>query len=480
MAQYKTPGVYIDELDGFPNTVVEVPTAVPVFLGRTETAPNGEAHRVASAQEFQSLFGGAPAGLFDLTRTEQGDYTATEAAPRFRLWEAVRQFHDAGGGACWMVSLGGYDPNGPQVGDYTDAVWQALAKIAEPTMILCPDVVSLDFDDYASLTARMMTECASLQDRIALLDLHGGAGPDLKAAIEAFRDKVDLGPAPSYGVIYAPWLHFSTYTEIDAGYVRMSHDSRKVLAAALRADTPGGAEEQWNDLLKELETETPDPDKVQRTDQILAALSPLYVQARKAVCKAMNLMPPSGAMAGIYAYVDSSIGVWKAPANLPVPGAYEPAVEIIAQDQEDMNAPLDGKAVNAIRSFVGRGLLVWGARTLDGNSMDWRYINVRRTVMTIEQSIKNAMEAFVFEPNDANTWQSVKSMIDNYLMGLWKSGGLQGANPSDAFSVDVGLGSTMTGNDIVDGIMRVTVKVAVVHPAEFIIITLQQQQAVSS
>jgi hypothetical protein len=137
--------------------------------------------------------------------------------------------------------------------------------------------------------------------------------------------------------------------------------------------------------------------------------------------------------------------------------------------------PIDGKSICAIRAFTGRGNLVWGARTLDGNSNDWRYINVRRTLMYIEQSVQDAAKAYVFAPNDAGTWVNVKSMISSFLTGLWKQGGLVGPKPADAFSVTIGLGSTMTGDDILNGIMRVAVKVAVSHPAEFIEITFQQE-----
>ena len=136
---------------------------------------------------------------------------------------------------------------------------------------------------------------------------------------------------------------------------------------------------------------------------------------------------------------------------------------------------VSGKSVNAIRFFNGNGILVWGARTLDGNSLDWRYINVRRTVTMIEQSVKLATRAYVFSPNDANTWASVKSMIGNFLTGVWAQGALQGAKPGDAFSVNVGLGATMTGLDILEGIMRISIKLAVVRPAEFIHIEVEQQ-----
>ena len=89
--------------------------------------------------------------------------------------------------------------------------------------------------------------------------------------------------------------------------------------------------------------------------------------------------------------------------------------------------PIDGLAINAIRDFVGRGTLVWGARTLDGNSNDWRYIQVRRALIYIEQSVELALNKFVFEPNVAQTWVTVASMIGSFLRGVWQAGGLMGA-----------------------------------------------------
>ena len=95
----------------------------------------------------------------------------------------------------------------------------------------------------------------------------------------------------------------------------------------------------------------------------------------------------------------------------------------------------------------------------------------------IEQSLKIACKAFVFEPNDANTWVTIKSMINNFLINLWQQGALQGTKSQEAFAVQVGLGTTMTADDILNGILRVTVVVALLRPAEFIVITFQQQQA---
>ena len=126
-------------------------------------------------------------------------------------------------------------------------------------------------------------------------------------------------------------------------------------------------------------------------------------------------LPPSSAMAGVYARVDADRGVWKAPANVSLKYVVEPSVQITHEDQEALNVDTTaGKSVNAIRAFAGKGNLVWGARTLAGNDNEWRYVSVRRFFNMAEESIKKATEQFVFEPNDKNTWVRVKAMINNF------------------------------------------------------------------
>ena len=190
-------------------------------------------------------------------------------------------------------------------------------------------------------------------------------------------------------------------------------------------------------------------------------------------------MPPSPAVAGIYAMVDRTRGVWKAPANVSVNAVNGPTVKITDKDQEGLNVDTTGKSINCIRSFAGKGTLVWGARTLAGNDNEWRYVSVRRFYNMVEESVKKATEPFVFEPNDANTWVRVRAMIENFLVVQWRAGALAGAVANDAFFVRVGLGQTMTALDILEGRMNVEIGMAVVRPAEFIILKFSHKMAVS-
>ena len=211
------------------------------------------------------------------------------------------------------------------------------------------------------------------------------------------------------------------------------------------------------------------------THRTLLKTSRLYYRLAALLLALANQLPPGAAMAGVYARTDAQQGVWQAPANTGIVGAVAPVEEISQQDHEGLNLPPDGKAVNAIRSFPGAGLLIWGARTMDGNSNDWRYIPVRRTAIMFEQSIKAAMAAHASQPNDANTWQSLRAMIAGFLTAQWQHGALPGASAGDAFRVEVGLGSSMAADDIVQGTLRASVAVALIHPAEFIHLSFEQQ-----
>lgn len=209
------------------------------------------------------------------------------------------------------------------------------------------------------------------------------------------------------------------------------------------------------------------------TDQAeknLFTLHPFFKTVLERVRKEMSLLPPSGAVAGVYASIDRTRGVWKAPANMSLRSVIAPAYKLTDQEQSTLNVHTTGKSVNAIRAFTGKGILVWGARTLAGNDNEWRYVNVRRFFNFIEESTKKATEPFVFESNDANTWIRVRAMIENFLTIQWRQGALAGATTKDAFFVKVGLGETMTALDILEGRMIVEIGMAVVRPAEFIIL----------
>ena len=534
MAQMKTPGVYIVEKNASPNPVVEVPTAIPAFIGITEKAVNGadslrgKPWKITSMTEFLQYFGGAPVLKFTLSvvdKLKTGEEASFYSIPSidgtkilkvdkpvnlFSLYYHMVMFFANGGSTCYIVSTGTYSEGKPIDKEMVTEALSALEKEREVTLVLVPEAASTG--DCKDIQQSVIAHCGKMKNRFAILDIQSKAKDNEPQSeqIETFRTNVGTNFL-SYGAAYYPWLNTSVLSDKDIDGTVMTWDYAKVTDDYLSAffDSESGLLGYFKTVSEEIvkgkktviqektgedgktvlgidgkaETEA---GEVSLTDDELIAMKnnlhnvllqnmPGYRYLVNKVKTKLNLLPPSAAMAGIYTMVDNTRGVWKAPANVSVNCAYSSAEDIDNSMQEDLNMPMDGKAVNVIRTFSGEGIKVWGARTLDGNSLDWRYVNTRRTMMFLEESVKNVVKAYASEPNTANTWISVKSKIDDFLRSVWKRGGLAGPMPEDAYEVHVGLGDTMTADDMLNGIMRVTVLVAITRPAEFIEITFQQQ-----
>lgn len=179
-------------------------------------------------------------------------------------------------------------------------------------------------------------------------------------------------------------------------------------------------------------------------------------------------IPPSGSAIGIYARSDNSRGVHKAPANEVVRGCVGLDCQYNKGEQDILN-PI---GVNLIRSFTGQGIRVWGARTLSSNPL-WRYINVRRLFIFLEESVKRSTDWVVFEPNDEELWARVKRSLESFLTGVWRDGALVGSTPDEAFFVQIDH-TTMTQDDIDNGRLICMIGVAPVKPAEFVIFRFTQ------
>ena len=490
MGAMKTPGVYVVEKNAFPNSTVEVATAVPAFVGYTEKAANGNASllnkpfRISSMAEFHSYFGGAPLPKFSIAEATDEDVDplvcgdkkikVNRTGAKYSLYNQMLFFFANGGGPCYIVSVGDYlsEIDGSKLSAGVDT----LLKEQEPTMVLCPEAVALaDVDACASVQQAILTHCGyKMRNRIAILDVFDGFKErSIQDVVNDFREKIGSNYL-DFAAAYYPWVNTTIGQERDLSFLNLEESELKPLLVAEIANKPDAVKSVLADMYSK-DFSAMDEVAISSLHKTLTQVSAIYNAVIKEMCRQLNLMAPSAAMAGVYTMVDNTRGVWKAPANLSLNSVVSPAVNLTNAEQEDLNVPLNGKSLNAIRYFVGDGIKVWGARTLDGNSLDWRYVNVRRTMIMLEESIKNAARAYVFEPNEANTWLNVRTMIQNFLNSIWKRGGLAGASPEDAYSVHVGLGDTMTPEDILEGIMRITVLVAISRPAEFIEITFQQQ-----
>lgn len=535
---YRTPGVYVAELTSFPPSVVGVSTAIPVFIGYTEFAlvnnkpMYGKPVLIDSLAAYQEVFGGAfkPTYRIDEVLTPTGDnydfsvldtdtstmkyFTLDAEHPTFNLYNSLQLFYANGGATCYVVSAGQYHQTNGSVTPVTEqALMDALAAAGSqvgPTMTLIPDALLLPPNpktgannrqpwlstEYGNVVQAMLAQCATLQDRVAVLDVYGTQyltqipapgddQPDLTQVIDAFR--VNVGSfGLSYGMAYFPFVVSTMgpaavdYTYIDnAPAIPGAPGPLQQLLTwqnvAMYGDGTANPTPRQTDVQVDIDAiSTAVPSVLSLNDDLTANL-PLMGELEALVVAKESVLPASPALAGVITRTDATRGVWNAPANVSLSGVVKPTYPISSDEQQDLNVPVNGKAVDALREFPGRGTVVWGARTLDGNSNDVRYIQVRRTLIYIEQSIKSALNPFVFAPNTGQTWATVVSMVSGFLQTVWTQGGLMGATASDAFSVECGLGSTMTGTDVLNGYMIVQVTLALIRPAEFIELTFKQK-----
>ena len=464
---YKTPGVYVEEISKFPPSVAQVETAIPAFIGYTEKADlNGRSFadvpvRITSLVDYVVIFGGPYNETF-------GPLAVTGTAPAltlsvgpvapaivYRMYYSLQLYFANGGGPCYIISVGTYtdDPvTTPPAIDHNALIGglAPLRKEDEPTLILFPDAVAIvDDANFYSVYQQALLQCSELMDRFTICDVHQGnldfsapGGLDvINNPDDGFRNGIGNNNL-TYGAAYYPWLKTTLTPAFDEATLEIDHAGDTLML---------------NDASDEAAS-------------LFHLQNDIYHEIKDAIAEFNIVLPPSCLMAGVYARVDEVRGVWKAPANVNLSGVIEPTVVVDDADQEGLNVDVSGKSVNAIRKFTGKGILVWGARTLAGNDNEWRYVPVRRFFIMVEESVKKATEQFVFEPNDANTWAKIRAMIENFLLLQWRAGALAGAKPEDAFFVKVGLGETMSALDILEGRLIVEIGMAAVRPAEFIIL----------
>lgn len=484
MPSYSTPGVYIEEIPVFPPSVAPVATAIPAFIGYTEKAQGKQNEdlidkpvRLTSLLEYEAYYGKAPLHAMSINvnkRVTAGgsllgvavSWVNKPILPAHYLHYAMQLYFANGGGPCYVHAIGLYAAAAARA-DFEDAI-TALEAVDEPTLLVFPDAVLLNDADYGSVVDAALASCNKTQDRFTVADVRNAVdgGTDDNADVTAnFRARVASNTVDllKYGAAYFPYISTNVaFRTSDAQVTLTAYNTVTVADDGTEAVAPvaGGAGSTVDNAGLNLK----------------ANETAVYAAIQAFLTEAYVTLPPSSAVAGIYARTDRTRGVWKAPANAGLIRVIAPALSVTNDLQDGLNIDAtSGKSVNAIRSFFGKGTLVWGGRTLAGNDNEWRYINVRRFANFVEESVKKATSAFVFEPNNANTWVKVRTMIENFLINQWRDGALMGAKPEHAFRVAVGLGQTMSAQDILDGYMIVEVHLAIVRPAEFIVLRFMQK-----
>lgn len=370
MSRYKSPGVYITEVQSRVSAIVGVSTSNAAFVGVAEKGPLDEAVLINNYSEFYDNYGSPVTG----------DWLA----------HAVRLFFENGGARLYIARV---DAGAGTVADEQQykSAFSLLDGIHDIGLIAAPGIGSSTMIDFAAEYCQERGDCFYIADI-----------PEIDNTADMAIERANTFNANPYAAVYFPWIEINDVT----------------------------------------------------TNTIIT-------------------IPPSGAVAGIYAQTDMTRGVWKAPAGIEakIYGATGLALNISGQKQDALNS----SGINTIRIFPEKGMVIWGARTLDSRpDAEFRYVNIRRTVNFIEQSIIQGIHWAVFETNDEMLWAKLRAVISNFLMDIWREGGLTGSAPNQAYFVECGH-NTNTQNDIDNGIVNVVIGIAPLRPAEFVIIRISQR-----
>jgi len=424
----------------FPDLLGLVPTAADIAAAEAAVDVAEDHENIATVAKAAAISvaeaaeGGTVAEAVDAAVAKVDDYPVTDVnnLAQVAANKAAQAVADAVeiAAAASNATVGSVKNAAQAAAGVFDAVFNTATDNAEASASYALDLVEIDAADITeaySVYNSALNQAELMKDRFVIMDVLGNE--------EIFRNEV-IAAGLKYGAAYHPKLKTVLSYDFDETNVLVTGTFGILTLAGLKSIS-----------------------------------SDFHNQAKKAIKSKKVILAPSSAMAGVYAKVDSTSGVWKSPANLGLNFVEAPTVKISDRQQDALNVdPTSGKSINAIRAFVGKGNLVWGARTLDGNSNEWKYISVRRFFNMVEESVKKATERFVFEPNTANTWIRVQTMIENFLNQQWQDGALAGSRPEEAYYVSVGLNKTMSAQDILEGRMNIEIGMAAVRPAEFIVL----------
>jgi phage tail sheath protein FI len=516
MPEYLSPGVYIQEVDSGPRPIEGVGTATAAFVGMAPAGPVNTPVLVTNWNQYVNTFGAL----------EEGGRRNPHMAGAY-LSHSVHGYFLNGGGRCYITRIG---TNGHQNGR-TPAVDLPKVQLPSKSSKAVPSLTFRAKEDptqdieievqppsgesppEGSFTVKIRVGAnEELHDNVTLAKSRGAKNVvetiTAQSKLVTVVEEQAAGPlaerVPEVGtyIIKAqqtsiqPKLLPSDFTgdvveRSGMEGLQIAEDVTMVCCPDLMAAFQAGAIdrdgvktvqlaminhcEQMGDrvaIIDPLPDLTPQEVKKWREqetnyDSKYAVLYYPWISVGGPDGKPMNV-PPSGHMAGVYARSDNERGVHKAPANEVVRGALAAAAQITKGEQDTLNP----NGVNCIRSFTGRGVRVWGARTLSSDPA-WRYVNVRRLFNFVEKSIENGTQWVVFEPNDADLWARIRRDVGAFLTGLWREGMLFGATPGEAFFVKCD--AELNPQDVRDrGQLFIDIGIAPVKPAEFVIFRLSQ------
>jgi phage tail sheath protein FI len=495
MPSYLSPGVYVEEVPSGSRPIEGVGTAVAAFVGLAAKGPFNEPRLLTNWSQFTSTFG----------EFVEGSYLA----------HAVYGYFLNGGGSCYVVRVGadGAAPvaaaelpsasdsgkpafrvaalepgaggndisvevsapseasegafkltvkQGNKVVETFDNVTAGRGKQNVATQVKAQSKV-IAIEEVGSLAAPATTTvtltggAASVPARVTPEDYVGNSADRTGfAGLEAV-DEVTMLSVPDLMAVYEKGV--IDLEGVQAVQLAMLAHCELMGDRVAILDAPPGLNAQQ---IKEWRV-----DKA-GYDSKYASLYWPWIKVFDPLSGQAKFVPPSGHMAGIWARSDDERGVHKAPANEVVRGAIALEIQVTKGEHDQLNP----NGINVIRSFPGRGIRVWGARTVSSDPA-WRYLNVRRLFNYVEESVLEGTQWVVFEPNDMALWERVKRTVGSFLLGVWRQGALFGATPQEAFYVKCD--AETNPPDVIDrGQLVIEVGIAPVKPAEFVIFRIAQ------
>jgi uncharacterized protein len=529
MPQYFTPGVYIEEIERGPRPIEGVATSTAAFLGDTERGPT-RPRLVTGFNEYTRWFG----NVFDATRSG----VVSGASPSF-MPQAAYGFFNNGGQQLYVCRIvhrgtdeklasktfGGLLVEATGSGTWGKNVWVGIANstTTKPDPLHAGQTIPVGinvttaywpvlpsggaFNPFTDTTTTPRPQLVELFADVSL----DPASPDFfdkrvndNSALVVLKraDGADPAtlppiaqPAAGAGVLAGGTTSATAITEPDFKGDDPDPSNRIGLAALLLDDyrdvallyAPAAPDPVVKDLISHCENQkfrftvvdcppnhgdisNLDP-RTTLADTEYAAFYYPWIYISDPQTGAKTKVPPCGHVLGVYARTDTDRGVYKAPAN----EALQDVIDLEYKVDDNAQMTLNPRGVDAIRNLPGRGIRIWGARTLSSNTL-WKYVPVRRLFIFLERSIYEGTQWVVFEPNDERLWARVKDSIRLFLRTQWREGALMGTTEDQAFRIACDR-TTMTQDDILNGRLICEIGIAPVRPAEFVIFRIYQNTA---
>lgn len=432
MTKLRAPGIHMEEVATGPRPIESVGTSIVAAIGVAPAADQRvlQIVPITNMSEFRRIF-------VDPAISDDELPASTDLA------KAIDGFYQNGDGLCMVVNLG----PGSGIVELRAALTQMEAR-DEVSLVIAPGM-----SDHASHVA-VLDHCLKMQDRFAILDPSGKVD-DVKALTLVAATPIDDADAP-------PPPPRSRATKKSTASIATDKDEGDADSDPAQADD-------------ESPPSTPPLGSPAASGAVRPPLSTYgafyypRIYINDPLDGSVTVAPPSGHLAGVYARVDQRRGVHKAPANEGIAGALN-LEDFINKHQQ---AQLNTAGVNIIRTFPRQGIRIWGARTLAEAADEYRYINVRRLIIMIKESIEAGTNWIVFEPNDFQLWSLIRRDVTAFLTRVWRDGALLGRTPSEAFFVRCDR-ETNPDENIDAGEVTIEIGLAPVKPAEFVVFKVSQ------